>query len=115
MTRTSKTGINRLSCLPLYLKFTTWYRSYKVTDLCLEAFRSASGYSAPTTPNILFEETFMSKRTHDDTRGDVYYDRQVLDAFTRAGYTLESDDEDENGCAPLIQVKQTSTLSVNLN
>ena len=47
--------------------------------------------------------------------GDVYHDPQVVDAFTRAGYTLESNDEDENGWAPLIQVKQSSTLSVNLN
>jgi hypothetical protein len=57
-----------------------------------------------------FEETFMSKQTHDhDTGEDVYYDRQVVDAFTRAGYTLLSNDEDENGWAPLIQVKQPST------
>jgi hypothetical protein len=66
-----------------------------------------------------FQNTFTSKRTHGDNglrRGeDVYHDREVVDAFTRAGYTLESNDEDENGWAPLIQVKQSSTLSVNLN
>ena len=46
---------------------------------------------------------------------DVYQDGQVVDLFTRAGYTLESNDEDEKGWAPLIQVKQRSTLSVDLN
>ena len=62
------------------------------------------------------ESTFMSKRTHGLRRGEhVYHDRQVVDAFTRAGYTLESNDEDENGWAPLIQVNQSSTPSVNLN
>jgi hypothetical protein len=68
-----------------------------------------------------FSDTFMSKRTHGDTgnglrRGEhVYHDREVVDAFTRAGYTLESNDEDENGWAPLNQVKQPSTPSVDLN
>jgi len=79
----------------------------------------------------------MSKRTKDDTDDDdrstkrskggntgnssrhgehVYHDHQVVDAFTRAGYTLESnDDEDENGWAPLNQVKQPSTPSIDLN
>ena len=61
-----------------------------------------------------FDDTFMSKRTCD-TREDVYHDRQVIDAFTRAGYTLESNDEDENGLAPLNQVKQPSTLSLDLS
>jgi hypothetical protein len=42
-----------------------------------------------------FNDTFMSKRTHN-TGEHVYHDRQVVDAFTRAGYTLESNDEDEN-------------------
>jgi hypothetical protein len=85
----------------------------------------------------------MSKRTHGDT-GDggtrptkrsrashggqwgntgsgsrhgehVYHDRQDVDAFTRARYTLESNDEDENGWAPLNKVNQLSTLSVELN
>lgn len=45
----------------------------------------------------------------------VYHDPQVVDAFTQAGYTLESNDEDEDGWAPLNQVKQTGTLSVDLN
>jgi len=81
-----------------------------------------------------FEDTFMSeKRTQDDTSKDgtrpkrsrkggntrngeqVYHDREVGDAFTRAGYTLESNDEDENGLAPLNQVSQPSTPSVDLN
>jgi hypothetical protein len=54
-----------------------------------------------------FDETFMSKRTLKRTHTDehVYDDRQVVDAFTQAGYTLESDDEDEDGWAPLNQVK----------
>jgi hypothetical protein len=60
-----------------------------------------------------FNKKFMSKRTHTDER--VYHDRQVVDAFTQAGYTLESDGEDEDGWAPLNQVKQTGTLSVDLN
>jgi hypothetical protein len=54
--------------------------------------------------------------SHGDQRGNglqrgehVYHDRQVVDAFTRAGYTLESNDEDENGWAPLNKVKQPST------
>ena len=89
-----------------------------------------------------FAHTFKSKRTHHDTgeggtpsnptkrirppqggniglglqcNEDVYEDRQVVDSFTRAGYTLESNDEDEKGFAPLNQVKQRSTLSVDLN
>ena len=90
-----------------------------------------------------FDETSMSKRNYGDTSEDatnppkrarishggqggntgnalrrgehVYYDRQVVDAFTTAGYTLESNDEDEDGWAPLNQVKQTGTLSVDLN
>lgn len=84
-----------------------------------------------------FDETFMSNTDagEDDTdppkrarishgsqgdnvlwRGEhVYHDRRVVDAFTQAGYTLESDDEDEDGWAPLNQVKQTGTLSVDLN
>ncbi len=31
----------------------------------------------------------------------IFHDLQVVDAFTRAGYTLESNDEDENGWVPL--------------
>ena len=61
-----------------------------------------------------FDDTFMSKRTCD-TSEDVYNDRQVVNAFTRAGYTLESNNEDENGLVPLNQVKQPSTLSVDLS
>lgn len=70
----------------------------------------------------------MSKRTHGDTgeggaeptkrrrqshkgntgngsrRGErVYHDRQVVSAFTRAGFTLESN---EYGYEPLNQVRQ---------
>ena len=74
-----------------------------------------------TELSMNFNDTFVSKRTHCDTgdglrRGEhVYEDRQVVDAFTRVGFTLGSNDEDENGWAPLNQVKQPSTLSVNLN
>jgi hypothetical protein len=75
-------------------------------------------------PSKNFNVTFMSKRTHCDTgesgisdslwHGEhVYHDRQVVDAFTRAGYMLESNDEDENGWAPLNKVKQPSTPSVD--
>ena len=45
----------------------------------------------------------------------IYHDRRVVDAFTRAGYTLESDDEDENGWAPLNKVRPPNTLSVDLD
>jgi hypothetical protein len=62
-----------------------------------------------------FKETFMSKRTHIDDGEQVYHNRQVIDAFSRAGYTLRSDDEDEDGWAPLNRVKQSSTLSIDLN
>jgi hypothetical protein len=66
-----------------------------------------------------FKETFISQGGQGGNglrRGEhVYQDRQVVDAFTRAGYTLESNDEDENGWAPLNQVKQPSTVSVELN
>jgi hypothetical protein len=68
-----------------------------------------------------FKDTFMSKSTHCDTDNGlrdgehVYHDRQVVDAFTRAGYTLESNDEDEDGWELLNKVKQPSTLSVDLN
>jgi hypothetical protein len=68
------------------------------------------------------DETSPSKRSkggntgHGPRRGEhVYHDHQVVDAFTRAGYTLESNDEDENGWAPLNQVKQPCTLSIDLN
>lgn len=83
-------------------------------------------------PDILenFKDSFMSKKgmcddpSEDETgsttrsqggRGgqggfqhgeEVYHDLQVVDAFTRAGYTLESNEEDEDGWAPLNQVNQ---------
>jgi hypothetical protein len=89
-----------------------------------------------------FKHTFMSKRTRDTgedeanpnkrTRTshggqgsntgnslqhaeDVYHDGQVVDAFARAGYTLDLDNEEETGWVPLNQVMQPSTLSVDLN
>ena len=61
----------------------------------------------------------LSKRNRNDggkggsglqRGGDVYHDRKVIDTFTRAGYTLESNDEDENGWAPLNQVTQPNRL-----
>jgi len=52
-----------------------------------------------------FDDTFGSKRTHCDTDEDIYEDCRVVDAFTRAGYTLESNDEDEDGWAPLNQLR----------
>ena len=83
---------------------------------------------------------FTSERTHPDTgeggtgskkqshkgqggntgnalrHGDhVYHDRQVVDAFTRAGYKLETYDDDEIGWEPMNEVKQPSTTSVDLN
>ena len=91
---------------------------------------------ASLSPDILanYKEAFTGTRTFDDsgenrtvptkrTRGghggkggntgnglqhseEVYHDREVVDAFTRAGYTLESNDEDENGWTPLNQVNQ---------
>jgi hypothetical protein len=61
-----------------------------------------------------FKETFISKRGSTDDGERVYHDPQVIDAFRRAGYTLRSDDEDEDGWAPLNRVKQSSTLSVDL-
>jgi hypothetical protein len=45
----------------------------------------------------------------------VYQDCQVIESFTRAGYTLESNNQHENGWELLDQVKQRSTLSVELN
>ena len=69
-----------------------------------------------------FNDTFLSKRMRGDNTGNglrrgehVFHDLQVVDAFTRAGYMLESNDEDDNGWAPLNQVKQPGTLSVDLN
>jgi hypothetical protein len=90
-----------------------------------------------------FPHTLTSKRTQGDTDEDggspakspkrgrvgqggntglglrcgehVYQDRQVVESFTQAGYTLESNDENENGWERLDQVRQRSTLSVDLN
>jgi hypothetical protein len=45
----------------------------------------------------------------------VYQDRQVVDAFTQAGYKLESYDDDEISFQPINKVKQPSTMSVDLN
>jgi hypothetical protein len=65
-----------------------------------------------------------SRRSHRDQRGNgnglqhgehVYDDRQVVDAFTRAGYKLESNDENENGWEPLNKVKRPSTLTVDVD
>jgi hypothetical protein len=44
----------------------------------------------------------------------LYHVRQAVEAFTRARYTLEPNDEDENGWAPLNPVNQTSSLSVSM-
>jgi hypothetical protein len=62
------------------------------------------------------KKTFMLNTNNSLQHSELAYDdHQVVDAFTRAGYTLKSNDEDENGWAPLIQVKQPSTVSFNLN
>lgn len=45
----------------------------------------------------------------------VYHDLQVVDAFSQAGYTLESNDVDENGWEPLNKVKYSKVLFVDLN
>ena len=90
--------------------------------------------------NQTFKDTFTSKRTHSDTgesgtgpnkrshkgqggntgnalrHGEhVYHDRQVVDAFTWAGYKLESYDDDEIPLKPMNEVKQPSTRSVDLD
>jgi hypothetical protein len=89
-----------------------------------------------------YHDTMYSKRTHRDADEDgnspakqsrarggqagniglglqygehVYEVSEVVKGFTRAGFTLESNDEDEDGWAPLNQVKQRRTLSVDLN
>jgi hypothetical protein len=73
-----------------------------------------------------FPHTLKLKRTQRDTDEDsvglglrcgedVYQDRQVVESFTRAGYTLESNDKNENGWELVDEVKQRSTLSVDLN
>ena len=69
----------------------------------------------------VYKDTFTSRRTHPDTGnalrhcGHVYHDREVVDAFTRAGYKLESYDDDEIRLEPMNEVKQPSTMSVDLN
>lgn len=89
-----------------------------------------------------YHDTMHSKKTHRDTDEDgnspakrnnarggqagniglgvqygehVYEDPEVVKRFTRAGFTLESNEEDEHGWAPLNQVKQRRMLSVDLN
>jgi hypothetical protein len=64
-----------------------------------------------------FKNTFTSKRTQPNTGegGNVYHDRQVVGAFTRAGYKLESYDDDGILLEPINKVKQPSTMSVDLN
>ncbi|KAN0106917.1 hypothetical protein V8E52_010661 [Russula decolorans] len=60
-----------------------------------------------------FDETFMGNALR---RGEyAYHDRQVVDAFTQAGYTLESNDEDEDGWAPLNQLKPTMRHAIHSN
>jgi hypothetical protein len=56
-----------------------------------------------------YKKTFMSNT------GNVYHDCQVVDAFTRAGYKLESYDDDEIFLEPMTEVKQPSTMFVDLN
>ena len=80
-----------------------------------------SKYSSKRTKNDT-DESSPSKRSKGGNTGNgsrhgehVYHDHQVVGAFTRVGYTLELNDEDKNGWAPLNQVKQPSTLSVDLN
>jgi hypothetical protein len=71
-----------------------------------------------------FHDTLYSKSMPRDADEDgnslqygehVYEDPEVVKGFTRAGFTLESNDEDEDGWAPLNQVKQRHMLSVDLN
>ena len=58
-----------------------------------------------------FEDTF--KGYNDDDLYDIY---EVSEAFAEAGYTLEPNGEDENGWAPLNEVKATKHLaSVDLS
>jgi hypothetical protein len=93
-----------------------------VTSLNLETSRSASRHNSYISDN--FHDTLYSKNTHRDADEDgnslqygehVYDDPEVVKGLTRAGFTLESNDEDENGWAPLNQVKQRRMLSVDLN
>ena len=64
----------------------------------------------------VYKKTFTSNTGNALRHGeDVYHDRQVVDAFTRAGYKLESYDDDEIRWEPMNEVKQPSTMSVDLN
>ena len=71
-----------------------------------------------------FKHIYMSNTGNVLRPGEhvrVYDDSQVVDAITRAGYKLESydgdEDEDEDGIRlePMNEVKQPSTMSVDLN
>ena len=62
-----------------------------------------------------FKDIFPSKRTYSDEH--AYDDRQVVNAFTRAGYTLGSytlDNEEKCRWTPANRVKQPRTLFVGL-
>jgi hypothetical protein len=69
----------------------------------------------------VYENTFTSNTGNALRHGEhVYHDRQVVDAFTRAGYKLdsykwESFDDDEIFLEPMNEVKQPSTMFVDLN
>jgi hypothetical protein len=60
-----------------------------------------------------YKNTFTSNALRHGEH--VYHDRQVVDAFTRAGYKLESYDDDDIRWEPMNEVKQPSTMSVDLN
>ena len=87
-----------------------------------DVFRSKSKRTHPDTGEA---GTSSNKPSHKGQGGntgnalrdgeDVYHDRQVVDAFTRAGYKLESYDDDEIILEPMNEVKQRSTMSVDLN
>ncbi|KAH9969251.1 hypothetical protein BGW80DRAFT_1335204 [Lactifluus volemus] len=81
MSRTSKTGRNHPSCLVPYSICITSRRLYKMRDVRLETSGIASSHS--------MLRSRMLKRTHDDTTEGgsehMYEDREVIDAFTRAG------------------------------
>lgn len=57
-----------------------------------------------------FKDTFIWKRSYNTGNGlqhdeHAYHDCQVVDAFARAWYTLESNDEDEKGWGTAEQGK----------
>jgi len=57
-----------------------------------------------------FNDVFMSRggnTGNGSRRGEHVYHGQVVDAFAREGYMLESNDEDEKGWGPLDQLKPT--------